>query len=82
MRLQVFKVVEIWIVVFWVVTPCSIVGGYQPFRRTYRLHFKKFYFYTKDGGDRFLRNVGNYLQDNTTHNPEEKILKACETLNV
>jgi hypothetical protein len=26
--------------------------------------------------------VGNYLQDNTTHNPEEKILKACETLNV
>jgi hypothetical protein len=26
MRFEVFAAVKIWIVVFWVVTPCSLVG--------------------------------------------------------
>jgi hypothetical protein len=37
------------IAVFWVVTPCCLVGGYQRFRGTYRLHFQG-------------RRCGNHLQ--------------------
>jgi hypothetical protein len=33
-RLEVFTVVKTWIVVFWVVTPCSVVDGYQCFGET------------------------------------------------
>jgi hypothetical protein len=29
-----------WIVVFWIVTPCSLVGAYQRFGGTYRLHLQ------------------------------------------
>jgi hypothetical protein len=28
---EVFTMVKMWIVVFWVVMPCSIVGDYQRF---------------------------------------------------
>lgn len=31
---EIFKAVKIWIVVFWVVTACSFVGGYQCLRNT------------------------------------------------
>jgi hypothetical protein len=47
------------IAVFWVMTPCGFVGGYQGFGRTYRLHLN---LNPEDGGDKFLRNVGNNLQ--------------------
>jgi hypothetical protein len=36
------------IMVFWVVTPCDFVGGYQRFGGTYRFHFQ---------GDRHKRNI-------------------------
>jgi hypothetical protein len=29
-RFEVFMAVKLWFVVFWVVTPCSLVGGYHP----------------------------------------------------
>jgi hypothetical protein len=29
MRFEVVAAVKIWIVVFWAVTPCSLVGCYQ-----------------------------------------------------
>jgi hypothetical protein len=31
-RFEVFTAVEIQVEVFWVVTPCSVVVGYQSFR--------------------------------------------------
>jgi hypothetical protein len=29
-----------WIVFFWIMTSCSLVGGYQSFWKMYRLHLK------------------------------------------
>jgi hypothetical protein len=31
MRFEVFTAVKMWIVGYWIVTPCSLVGGYQRF---------------------------------------------------
>jgi hypothetical protein len=42
--------------VFWVVTPCGLVGGYQRFGG--RLP-------PEDEGDTYLRNVGNHLQEHS-----------------
>jgi hypothetical protein len=52
-----------WTVVFWVVTPCSLVGGYQCFGGLYCL--------PEYGGDMLLQNVGNHLQDTKCHNQEK-----------
>jgi hypothetical protein len=38
--LEVFMVVKMWTVVLWVMTLCSVVGGYKHFRRTYHLHLR------------------------------------------
>jgi hypothetical protein len=38
MRSEVFTVAKMWIVVFWVVRPCTLLRGYQRFRETYQLH--------------------------------------------
>jgi hypothetical protein len=32
--------VKAWIMVFWIVTPGRLVGGYQYFGGTHRLHFQ------------------------------------------
>jgi hypothetical protein len=40
MRFEVFTAVKIWIVVVLVMTPCSVVGGYQRFGGTCFLHFQ------------------------------------------
>lgn len=45
------------IVVFWVVMPCSLLGGYQPG------------FYPKNGGTVFLQHTGNHLQGDTISQP-------------
>jgi hypothetical protein len=52
-RFEVFRKVKMWIL-----TPCSLVGGYQLIAGTHRLHLRG-----KSGGDTFLRNVCNRLQD-------------------
>jgi hypothetical protein len=31
-------ILQLSVVVFWVVTPCDLIGGYQRFGGTYRLH--------------------------------------------
>jgi hypothetical protein len=45
-------------VVFWVVTPCCVVGGYQRFGGSYRLHLQ---------GD-----LDNHLQDRTAAQPRKQ----------
>lgn len=40
MIFEVFTAVKMWIVVFWVVAPCSIVGGYLRFGGKYRRHLQ------------------------------------------
>jgi hypothetical protein len=47
--------VKIWIVVFWVMMPCSVVGGCQSLRRAYCL--------PEDGDDKFLQNIVYHTQD-------------------
>jgi hypothetical protein len=37
-RFEILAAVKISIVVFWVVTPCGLIGGYQHFGGMYRLH--------------------------------------------
>jgi hypothetical protein len=39
-RFQVFTAVKLWIELLWVVTRCSLVGGYQRFAGTYRFHLQ------------------------------------------
>jgi hypothetical protein len=45
--------------VFWVVTPCGLVGRYQHFGGMY---YTAFFFSPEDEGSMFLRNAGIYLQ--------------------
>jgi hypothetical protein len=38
LRSEVLTAVKMSMLVFWVVTPCGLVNGYQRFGGTYRLH--------------------------------------------
>jgi hypothetical protein len=49
-EIQEFHAVKIHIVVSWVMTPCSLVGGYQCFGGTYYL----FVVHPEDGGSMLL----------------------------
>jgi hypothetical protein len=40
LRFQVHMAVKMSMLVFWVVTPCGLVGRYQRFGGTYRLHLQ------------------------------------------
>jgi hypothetical protein len=51
--------VKLWIVVSWVMMLCRLLGGYQHFGGMYLLHVH----HTEDGGNKFLQNAGNHLQD-------------------
>jgi hypothetical protein len=82
--------VKILIVVFWVVTPCRPVGGYQCFGGLYIASIFKpdghFIFNTvlfsnymhtntENGGGTFPQNIGDHLQDVITQNTtNEKII--------
>jgi hypothetical protein len=62
------------VVVFWVVTPCSAVVGYQHFRRPYCLHLHSLL--PEDGGSMELRNVGILSQHYTASQPRRpRLLK-------
>jgi hypothetical protein len=51
MRVDVLKAMKVSVVVFCVVAPCGIVGGYQSFEGTYCLHLQG-----ENGGDTSLHN--------------------------
>jgi hypothetical protein len=53
-------VVKISVLVFWVMTSCSPVRSYERFGGLYCLHIKV---RREGGGDIFLQNTGNHLQD-------------------
>lgn len=44
MKFEIFKVVIMWIMVFWIVMSCTPVGGYQHFTGIYLLYLKIFSF--------------------------------------
>jgi hypothetical protein len=54
---EVFTVVKMWILVFWIVMLCSLVGATDVWEK---------HIAAKDGIYMFLQNIGNHLQDNTT----------------
>jgi hypothetical protein len=57
MRLEVFMAVNMWIMVFLVERPCSLVRGYQHFGGRYNSISRVQYV-----SEMFLWNVGNHLQ--------------------
>jgi hypothetical protein len=54
MRFEVLTVVKMLMLVFWVATPCGLVGRYEHTAST---------FSPEDGGSMFLRNAGVYLSN-------------------
>jgi hypothetical protein len=62
MRFEIFTAEKVRLVVFWFVTLCRLVDDpHQRFGQKFHLRI----FYTEDGGDIFLRNVGDLLGDYT-----------------
>jgi hypothetical protein len=57
MRYKVLTAVNMVMVVFWVVTACGLVCRYRRFGATY--------FNPEDGGSKYLRTFGIYLQVHT-----------------
>jgi hypothetical protein len=57
--------------VFWNAMPCRLVDTYQHFRGTCSLHFQvqKTLFYPKNGGSRFLCNIGIHPPICTVQHP-------------
>jgi hypothetical protein len=71
------------VVIFWLVTPCFLVGGYRHFGGTYRLHlqgedladdyqhFGGIYHYPEDGSNTFLQSLLTTYKITRHHNPED-----------
>jgi hypothetical protein len=72
---EVFTAVVMKSVIFWDVTPCSLLSFNRRLGGTYRLHlllatwFLNNFFDPADGGDMFLRNVGCNSADYTALYP-------------
>jgi hypothetical protein len=60
MKFEVLATMKILMMIFWIVTPCGLVGRYQRVRETYYLYFSP-----EDGYSMFRRNVGIDLQVHT-----------------
>jgi hypothetical protein len=56
-RFEVFTKIKIWFVVFGVMMLCGVIGGYQCLEEFITSG------YSGDGGDKFLQNVSNCLED-------------------
>jgi hypothetical protein len=51
MRFEVFTVVRLIMMMFWVLAPCRLVGRCQRFGETYCLHLQGQIFRPEDGDD-------------------------------
>jgi hypothetical protein len=60
MIFEVFMVMKMWIVGFWFMMPCRLLGGYQAFGGIYCLHLQ-------GGGNIFLQNVCNHFYKTAWH---------------
>jgi hypothetical protein len=67
MKFEFFMSVTIYIVVFFIATPYSNVGGYQHCAFIFKVD-------PEDGGSRFFRNVDNHLCDYTGLQPRRSQL--------
>jgi hypothetical protein len=67
LRFDALMVVKMSVVVFWVVSPCSLVGGYRRFEGTLWPPSSGL----NAGGNAFFRNIGNHLQEYMAHYPQD-----------
>jgi hypothetical protein len=70
-RYEVFMAVEFQVVVFWIVMPCSVVVGYQCFRRFFCLHLQ-------GEAARFSKMLASYCNTTWCHNPEDHNLNTVK----
>jgi hypothetical protein len=66
-RLEVFRAVKIQVEVFWVVTPCSAIIGYQHFGEPFSYHFR-----VKMKVSRLSEMLVPYHNITRRHNPEDQ----------
>jgi hypothetical protein len=60
MRSETFMAMKIQVMLFWLITPCSLVSRYQCFGGTYYLHVQG---KSEDGDSMLHLNVGAHLRD-------------------
>jgi hypothetical protein len=60
MKFEVFTAMKIWIVVFWFVTPCSLVNGYQMFLSTLYISTRRYD--PEDHNLLFTNNLNEHIQ--------------------
>jgi hypothetical protein len=68
-RRQVLAAVKVQIMVFWVVAPCSLVGGFKRFGGTYCLHLQS---RSKVQAIRSYETLLNHLYDYMVSKPKKK----------
>jgi hypothetical protein len=77
-RFEIFTAVVMKSIIFWDVSPCSLLSLNRRFGGTYRLLLAtcllscscwNYFFDPEDGGDMFLRNVGCNSTDYTASHP-------------
>jgi hypothetical protein len=60
MRSEAFMAVKIQVMLFWLITPCSLLCRYQCFEGTYYLHAQG---KSEDGDSMLHLSVGTHLRD-------------------
>jgi hypothetical protein len=68
-RFEALTAVKMSMLVFWVVTPCGLVGRYST---NVSEEYTASIFRVEDGGIMFLRNVGTTYKFTRRYNPENQ----------
>jgi hypothetical protein len=71
MKFEAFAALSIYILLFWIVTPCSLVGGYQ-----HSGGITASIFDVERVRSKFLLDVGNYPHDYTESQPRTSQFKV------